>query len=64
MGLARFRIFHRVFHAGAAAVLHADAHGFDLLAGGGLKRADALGGGIGEVHHLGAGMEGHGLKLG
>ena len=49
------RIFHGVFHAGAAAVLDADAH-----AGDGLFRPrhhvlNAQRRGIGQAHHLGSG---------
>src|SRR5262249_7410881 len=61
---ARSRIFHGVFHAGAAAVLDPDADAFDLLARPGSQRANTLGGGLGQAHHSRAGTGGHGQKLG
>src|SRR4029450_8662764 len=51
----RLGIFHGVFHAGAAAILHAAAPSGDGLFGTRHHFLDAHRGGIGESHHLGSG---------
>ena len=54
-GLLLGRPFHGVFHAGAAAILDADAQAHDGRVRPGDDRLHARGGGIGQRHHLGAG---------
>src|SRR5436309_1821466 len=48
------RIFHRVGHAGTAAVLHDDTDARERLVGFCHDRLDAIGGSVGEFHHLGS----------